>query len=151
MKEHLGRAADIKKFFDSLCEAFPNQFEEWKVTAVFYSALHLIEALASNRNIYLGKTHEERWRSINPRPGNTDRKMQMPNQICKDYRALQEYSEVGRYRAEFDSIDAQLEIYRGNFADGLIRFNRIEKYMNGQFKPAQEFTKPIATTTPQKA
>ncbi len=133
MKEHLGKAADIKSFFDSLCKAFPSQFEEWKITAVFYTALHLVEALASKRGKNLGKTHEERWRSINPK--NPNRTMRMPDQICFDYRALQGYSEVGRYDVEFESPKVQLEMYRDNLADGLRRFDKIEKYMNGQFKP----------------
>jgi hypothetical protein len=110
--------------------------------------LHLVEALASKRGINLGKTHEERWRSINPK--NPNRKMQMKAQVCNDYRALQGYSEVGRYDVEFDSPKAQLEIYQGNLADGLVRFDRIEKYMNGQFNPTQEFTNPIATAISQK-
>jgi len=88
-KAHLAVAQRNQHLIDHLL-ADPVRFPEWIATAVFYRALHLVEAVFSNDpNVRHARTHEERERILK-----SSRKY---SGIYKHYRPIWSASLIARY------------------------------------------------------
>lgn len=77
------------KRFLSLYEAIPGDYPEGKAIALFYSALHLVEAVAASQGVH-NRTHSDRRNYI------TDNHRSM----WQHFRPLWEASEQARYMAD---------------------------------------------------
>jgi HEPN domain-containing protein len=91
---HLKLAKHNIFFYNDLCESFSEDYFDWKITVLFYTSLHLIEALAESKSIDLGRTHRERELSINPSKSGS---MPVKTHIYQKYMYLKEFSEDCRY------------------------------------------------------
>lgn len=80
--------------------AFSERFYDWKITAVFYIALHCIKALSRKLNIEIGHTHLEVARSIDP--DNPASVMKISRGAYRNYRDLYQYSRTARYDGILD-------------------------------------------------
>lgn len=85
--EHLSKADSNRKFVDALELRSPTSFG-WALTALFYSALHYVEAYNAKFNTHFSK-HELRNKDIQGNP--------VLNPIWGDYRDLSEFSWNARY------------------------------------------------------
>jgi hypothetical protein len=59
MENHLKQSAHNESLLDNLERLFPMEYNDWKVTLVFYAALHLIRAYAIQSNVTVGVSHKE--------------------------------------------------------------------------------------------
>ncbi len=79
-------------------ETFPNKYFDWKITLVFYCAIHLLKELAHKNNKIIGDTHFDILNNINPHP-RTGFKPTLP--VSKTqfdfYNDTFQYSRVARY------------------------------------------------------
>lgn len=100
------QAVQNKKFLDCIEAQFEN-FNDWKITVCFYIAIHLLKALAKERNKEIGQTHYEIESNLDP---NRTRSpvMQMPPNIWKTYKKIFRYSISSRYQGIENFDDAQL-------------------------------------------
>jgi hypothetical protein len=71
MKSHILQAEHNTDFHKNICSNFPELYFDWKITVVFYTALHLLKALAKKNKKDIGNTHSEIFKSIKntPLPG----------------------------------------------------------------------------------
>lgn len=92
---HLRLAKQNITFYKDLCDSFPDQYFDWKTTVIFYTSLHLIEALAEEKSVQLGKNHHERFQSIDP---NGNGNMPIKEFIFSRYCELKDASEFCRYK-----------------------------------------------------
>src|SRR5271157_2510771 len=88
--EHLSKARLNKEFADSITLDNPTSVG-WALTAIFYSALHYIEAYNAKYNFHCNN-HNELNDNI--------RRNQVLSDICDDYCDLQTFSWNARYRAK---------------------------------------------------
>lgn len=100
MQQHIDQASHNKKFHDSIDTQFGSQFYDWKITVLFYVAIHYLKALASQKGIDIGETHYEIEQSVNP-----DRhaaKMRINRNAWREYKNLFNYSRTARYEGITD-------------------------------------------------
>jgi hypothetical protein len=100
MQQHLEQAAHNKSFHDLIESNFSEQFYDWKITVLFYIAIHYLKALASKRNIDIGETHYEIEQNVNPDRPNS--KMKLTRGAWREYKNLFNYSRTARYEGITD-------------------------------------------------
>lgn len=100
MQQHLDQAAHNQKFHDTICSNFNEQFHDWKITVLFYVAIHYLKALAASRNISIGETHYEIEQSVNPDRVNS--RMKITRGAWREYKNLFNYSRTSRYEGITD-------------------------------------------------
>ncbi len=80
--------------YHELCTQYPDEFHDWKVTLLFYTALHWVRALAKKRRIKIGESHAEIARNCNPQyPG----AMPISCKAWDEYHNLNMRSQTARY------------------------------------------------------
>jgi hypothetical protein len=87
-KQHIAKAQRTEAFCDALDTLDPPYYE-WQTVAVFYAALHYLQAYFSAKTRYYPMTHQDRDQGIA-----NDVKL---NPIYKHYRELKQLSLTGRY------------------------------------------------------
>jgi uncharacterized protein (UPF0332 family) len=88
-REHLARAKHNLKFAQSF-DLKTTVYLDWVVSAYFYAALHLVDALLVSKGEMPGETHELRKTQV--------REKWFLRSISSEYRALKDHSEDARYR-----------------------------------------------------
>ena len=89
-REHLARARQNLAFAKTF-DLKTTPYIDWAVTAYFYAALHLVDAILFEKEQLSGGKHEDRKQYIKTRP--------LPLAIVRDeYRTLKDHSEDARYR-----------------------------------------------------
>ncbi|RYM32099.1 hypothetical protein ERX46_15565 [Brumimicrobium glaciale] len=71
MDRYLNQANHNEEFHNCICENSPDKFYDWKITSLFYTAIHYLKALALKRDINIGQTHHEIELNINPDRNNS--------------------------------------------------------------------------------
>ena len=100
--QHLPLAEKNEKFADSI-SLLPERYPDWEITALFYSALHYVDAFLATQNVH-PRTHDRRIESIRAFVESRE-----------DYRHLYQMSLNARYlMVSLTSEDAQ-EIRIGPF------------------------------------
>lgn len=128
MQGHLNQASHNYKFVHECCEKHPDLFFDWKVTATFYTALHLLRAFCENRGVKVGKNHTEIRVALNP-GGKPVTPFKRHAWVA--YNKLQEYSEVSRYDTFLDA-ELENEIQRDNFEHCKNLLAELEVYFSGE-------------------
>jgi hypothetical protein len=110
MQKYLKQAAHNKAFHECIEQSFSKKFYDWKVTVLFYIAIHCLKALATNLKVEIGDTHREIENNINPdRPQHT---LAIKRTAFKNYRNLYQYSKTARYEGftDFDTFEKLKEV-----------------------------------------
>jgi hypothetical protein len=113
--EHIAKADNNRKFAADLGAASPTRIG-WALTALFYAALHYVEAYNAQFNTHF-KKHDQMNRDIERNP--------VLNPIWEDYRDLSEFSWNARYnyvnygKAELEEAQQCLESVR-TLVSGLV-------------------------------
>ncbi len=126
MNRYLNQAAHNEEFHKSIGENFTNKFYDWRITSLFYTAIHYLKALAHKRDINIGQTHHEIELNINPQRNNSS--MRITKGAWREYKSLLQYSRTSRY----EGIDTDIETFEiimktdyGNCVQHLDNFKNI--------------------------
>jgi hypothetical protein len=95
MKSHILQAEHNTDFHKNICSNFPELYFDWKITVVFYTALHLLKALAKKNKKNIGNTHTEIFKNI--RNSNSAAILPLSTTACNTYNDLYTYSHSVRY------------------------------------------------------
>ena len=95
MGHSLEQAKHNESFHLYLCAVTSDRFIDWKITCLFYAALHLVKELASVKRVSLGDKHELMLDNINPRSYN--RKISVKLDFYQSYSILFRHSRSARY------------------------------------------------------
>ena len=100
-------------------------FTDWAVTATYYAALHLIDALLDGEMQLIKDERHPRKHSANDNPGNNGRGRnqlvrKLYGAIYRDYRSLEEASRRSRYDLEVLGESAYVKLQN--------EFKRIEQF-----------------------
>ena len=112
MGQSLEQAKHNECFHLYLCEGSSDRFVDWKITCLFYAALHLVKELAFVKKVSLGDKHELMLDNINPR--NYRRKINVKLDFYHSYSILFRYSRSARYDGFFnydDFIQNKIPVY----------------------------------------
>ena len=83
-----------KKLYDNMMHSFQSQYNDWSITSLFYSALHLINAYFYKHNIPEPINHRKRSDAV---------KKKLPA-IHSEYQELRVLSEHARYKLPYSSM-----------------------------------------------
>jgi hypothetical protein len=129
MQQHLKQATHNQEFHDKIVDDFSEQFYDWKITVLFYVAIHYLKALAAKRNINIGETHYEIEQSVNPDRGNST--MNISRGAWREYKNLFRYSQTARYEGitDFDTFEKLKQI---DHSFCLKHLDNFKKYIESQ-------------------
>jgi len=100
MEKHLLQATHNKDFHDCIDSSFSNRFYDWKITVLFYIAIHCLKAFAVKKKVDIGDTHREIEKNINP--DNPQRILSITRTAYINYRDLYQSSKTARYEGITD-------------------------------------------------
>lgn len=95
MQQHILQSEHNQKFHLSICSHNPNNFFDWKITCLFYDAIHCLKALAAKKGVNIGHTHSDIERNVSPFKNATI--MPLPHAAWNNYHNLYRYSRSSRY------------------------------------------------------
>lgn len=111
------------RFYRKLVDLLPDEFHGWKCTALFYAAIHLIDALVVKEDLEdFPNNHMERKRLI-------DGQLKLPNYIKTAFFKLKRNSEESRYipfTYKADSVPAALE---SQLHSSQQKFDELKRYL----------------------
>lgn len=133
MQAHVNQALHNERLVIDLCANHPDNYFDWKVTATFYTALHLLRAFCEKRGVDPGSTHQDIANSFDPR---RCRKpiTPCPKHVWENYSKLQKYSEHSRYEVYLDP-EVENEIQRDNFLHCQELLESLKNYFHKQGVP----------------
>jgi uncharacterized protein (UPF0332 family) len=129
MQEHIEQVKHNQKFHECIVNNFNSQFFDWKITVLFYVAIHCLKALAAKRKINIGETHHDIEKSVNPEKPNAI--MRISKNAWREYKTLFNYSRTARYNGitDFATFEKLMEIDHSNCITHLDNF---KNYIIGQ-------------------
>lgn len=130
MSKHLKQASYNEEFHHRLCENFSEKYYDWKITCLFYTALHYLKALAFKRNIDIGQTHHEIELNVNPDRNNS--LMKIKKGAWREYKNSLQYSRSSRYDGIETDFQTFEEIMKKDYEYCLIHLDNFKKYIRSQ-------------------
>ena len=126
LQNHILQAEHNAKFHDCICEQFPDRFFDWKITVLFYQAIHLLQGLADQKGISIGDTHYEIERNINPDRPNPS--MPISKGAWREYNSLYQYSQTARYDGitDFETFE---RLKQGDYGYCVKNLENFKKYL----------------------
>ncbi len=132
MQQFLDQASHNQDFHDSIVQNFNDRFYDWKITALFYIAVHMLKALAAMRGIDIGSSHQEIEKSVNPdRSGAC---MRIQRTAWRNYSTLYHYSRTARYEGLTDMNTFESLMQTDHYCC-LTHLADFKKYIIGQGVP----------------
>lgn len=129
MQKYIEQARHNEEFYKCIDSNFAEKFYDWKITVLFYTAIHCLKALAISRGINIGDTHKEIESNVNPTKSNA--KMRITTGAWREYRSLYEYSRTARYNGIID-LDTFEEIKKIDHDFCLTHLSNFKKYVSSQ-------------------
>lgn len=128
MVAHIQQAAHNELFHSCIEEKFNDKFFDWKITTLFYTALHWIHALAEMKGINIGETHSDVRANCNPRRHGA---MPLSEDARGHYNSLYNYSHTARYDGLMDMSTFEIlkQIDHGYAKENL---EYLRKYFRGK-------------------
>ncbi|MFY8186568.1 MAG: HEPN domain-containing protein [Flavobacterium sp.] len=130
MDRFLKQALHNEEFHKCICDNSSDKFYDWKITSLFYTAIHYLKALALKRGINIGQTHHEIEQNVNPdrqRPA-----MRITKGAWSEYKNLLHYSKTSRY----DGVDTDFETFellmQKDYEYCVKHLDNFKKYLIGQ-------------------
>lgn len=127
VQKHLKQAIHNYKFFCEVHSKLPDVFFDWKITVLFYTSIHLLRALLTERDVSVDNSHSALRKAINPSKGTRPVK---PH--CYDsYVTLYNASLDVRYSGFLD-VKQQSKYLQKRFKTCQKALKSIDSYMKGQ-------------------
>jgi len=95
MRQFINKAKHNEDFLTSLESHFPDEYLDWKLVVIFYSALHYTNAFFKFKNVPHPHNHTERKEKIDP--GNQNASLPFSQECYKLYMELYDYAHNARY------------------------------------------------------
>lgn len=129
MQQHLEQATHNQNFHDCIETQFNGHFYDWKITVLFYVAIHYLKALASKRGIDIGETHFDIEQNVNPDRHNA--RMRITKGAWREYKNLFTYSRTARYEGITD-ITTFEQLKQIDHSYCLTHLRNFRKYLQSQ-------------------
>ena len=129
MHQHLEQANHNKNFHDCIETQFAGQFYDWKITVLFYVAIHYLKALADSKGVDIGETHFDIEHNVNPDRHHA--KMRIKKGAWREYKNLFNYSRTARYEGITDIATFE-QLKQVDHSYCLTHLDNFKKYIQGQ-------------------
>ena len=129
MSAFLNQALHNEDFHQCICDKFPDGFFDWKVTVVFYTAIHYLKVLAGQKGISIGESHGDIRSNVKPpRPGGKPPAVPLTENAYSWYDLMYEASRGSRYPGFTDPETFQ-EIMKAEHIICLEALEKFKKYI----------------------
>lgn len=144
------QASHNKEFHDMACKHAPELYYDWKITCLFYVAIHYLKALAHKRKKDIGDHHHDINRNI--KRGKHNPTMPISDTAYDNYMRLFHYSQSARYDG-FENVDVFNKMKKADYAHALKCFENFEKFIISsgikiKSTPATAASKAVVPTIP---
>jgi predicted acetyltransferase len=129
MQKHIDQANHNIEFHSCIDSKFTGKFTDWKITVLFYVAIHLIKALAAKDKKNIGNSHKEINTGINPT--NRNAVMKISRKAWRSYQTMYQNSKNSRYNGITD-LETFEELLQGDYQSSLENLVFLTKYLNGR-------------------
>lgn len=135
----VSHAAANWQFHEKLCTNFPEEHFDWKITLLFYTALHWLQSLAAKKSIEIGNTHFDVENAVKPnarrRQSSANIKMPISVTAWDNYSKLQDYSRSARYYSPSMTLPDFHAVCKTNHEKCLKHLADFKKYIQAQGVP----------------
>lgn len=132
MQRYLSQSQHNQNFHTSVCQHSPDQYFDWKITCLFYDAIHCLKALAEHKAVNIGITHTQIEANVSPKVGATT--MPLPPDAWSSYKNLYRYSRTARYTG-YTPVAAFEVIKRMDHNHCLQLLNEFKSYVRSEGVP----------------
>jgi hypothetical protein len=126
MQEFINQAKHNHVLHDSICEKYKETYYDWKITCLFYVAIHYLKALAKKRKKDIGSSHMEINNNI--RTGTHNPSMAIQDTARQNYMNLFHYSQTARYEG-FKDLKTFNILKKKDYEHSLECFNQFKKFI----------------------
>lgn len=127
MNEYVSKAKHNEAFHCDLCESFSDKYYDWRITSLFYTAIHWIKVLAESNQKDIGFSHKEVNTNINPKNPNATLKISAG--AYANYINLYKHSKTARY----DGIQTNHETFellkKSDWSECVKHFELLKRYL----------------------
>ena len=119
MKSFVDQGQHNESLLNHLKATFPDKYNDWKITIIFYSAIHYLKAYAALNKKNIGVTHHEIF--INTDSHNKNATFPIQKGAYLLYKDIYQYSRTARYNGMIDPatfetlMEADLQECEKNF------------------------------------
>ncbi len=107
-----------------------DDFVDWKITVVFYIAVHLVHALAAHQRKAIGHQHSTVNNNLNPK--NTTSTMPVPQKVYNAYIDLYQTSRTVRYSGIWSDVPLYMKLRTVDYQRALENLSVVKKYVQGK-------------------
>lgn len=129
MQKHIDQANHNVEFHNCINSNFQDKFTDWKITVLFYVAIHLIKALAAKNNKAIGSSHKEINANINPT--NPNATFKISRKAWRSYQTMYQMSKNSRYKGITDPETFEL-LLKSDYESSLENLAYLTKYSSGR-------------------
>ena len=129
MDENINQAIHNEAFLNSIEEKCPDTFFDWKITIVFYIALHYLRAYANIKKVRIGASHKELLYHSNP--NHIDAINPLSKNAYRIYRDLFSAAHNSRYQGFLDKTHRML-LMEQEFIRCKKNLRELKKYLKSQ-------------------
>lgn len=131
VQKHYKQAVHNYRFFCEVHSKLPEAFYDWKITVLFYTAIHLLRALLAERDVQLDDSHHALRNAINPKSSRTTSVSPVKKHCYNSYLTLYNASLEVRYSG-FLNPKKQQQYLKRKFNTCRQALQSIDAYMKSQ-------------------
>lgn len=133
MGRYLKQAQHNESFHSAINTHFASSFFDWKITCLFYAAIHYLKELGDFNGLDIGHSHTDIEVNVSPHKGAT--LMPIPDTEWTMYRNLYRYSRSARYTG-FATDEKTFEACRAlDYKYSLADFTAFKQFVTQQTSP----------------
>lgn len=126
MKSYVDQGKHNESLLDHLKKNFPDKYNDWKITVIFYSAIHYLKAYAALNKKSIGVTHHEIF--INTDSHNKKAIFPIQKGAYILYKDIYQYSRTARYNGMIDSATFET-LMKADFDECEKNFDKFKKFL----------------------
>ena len=126
MKSYVDQGKHNESLLSHLKTTFPDTYFDWKITIIFYSAIHYLKAYAALNKKNIGVTHQEIFNNTDSHNKNAVFPIQKGAFIL--YKDIFHYSKNARYNGMIDSSTFEI-LMKKDFQECEILFEKFKKFL----------------------
>lgn len=132
MKPYIEQGKHNEALYNHLKTTFPNQYNDWKITIIFYSAIHYLKAYAKLNKKTIGTSHHEIF--LNTDSHNRNATFPIQKGAYTLYKDIYQYSRTARYNGMLDSATFEL-VMKADLDECEKHFEKFKKFLIGKNVP----------------
>ncbi len=126
MKSFVAQGKHNEDLLHHLKATFPDKYNDWKITIIFYSSIHYLKAYAALNKKNIGVTHQEIFKNTDSHNKSATFPIQKGAYLL--YKDIYQYSRTSRYTGMIDAATFEI-LMKADFDECEKHFDKFKKYL----------------------